>query len=125
MRARPRDSRARGREPGRPSAADAGEVRIGPVAAIPDVLRKLGVTPSLPFVRAGVRSPRSRIPRTGSPSRLWPLVFRMLDVDGCGHFGLLVGECFDLNGSAPSIPDAKLAYRWRGAAGTSSASLPA
>jgi hypothetical protein len=48
-----------------PAAAD-GEVRIGPVAAIPDLLTKFGVAPSLPFVRAGVRlhtfrNPENRI----------------------------------------------------------------
>jgi len=36
------------------AATGDGEVRIGPVAAIPALLRKFGVTPSLPFARAGV-----------------------------------------------------------------------
>lgn len=80
-------------------AAAAGEVRIGPVAAIPDVLRRLGVTPSLPFVRAGVplstfRNPENRI----AFEALGFLFSECSRLTGCGHFGLLVGECFELNG---------------------------
>ncbi len=86
-------------QPGHPPAAAAGEVRIGPVAAIPDVLRKLGVTPSLPFVRAGVplstfRNPENRI----AFEALGRLLSECSTAAGCGHFGLLVGECFELNG---------------------------
>jgi AraC-like DNA-binding protein len=81
-----------------PAAAD-GEVRIGPVAVIPDLLAKFGVAPSLPFVRAGVplhtfRNPESRI--------LFEALGRLLcecsTATACGHFGLLVGECFELDG---------------------------
>jgi len=80
-------------------AAAAGEVRIGPVAAIPDVLRKLGVTPSLPFVRAGVplaafRNPENRI----AFEALGRLFSECSTLTGREHFGLLVGECFDLSG---------------------------
>src|SRR5512137_141904 len=80
-------------------AAAAGEVRIGPVAAIPDVLRKLGVTPSLPFARAGVplatfRNPENRI----AFEALGRLFSECSTLTGCGHFGLLVGECFELSG---------------------------
>jgi len=82
-----------------PAAAAAGEVRIGPVAAIPDVLRKLGVAPSLPFLRAGVplatfRNPENRI----AFEALGRLFSECSALTGCGHFGLLVGECFELNG---------------------------
>jgi len=81
------------------AAAAAGEVRIGPVAAIPEVLRKLGVAPSLPFVRAGVplatfRNPESRV----AFEALGRLFSECSTLTGCGHFGLLVGECFDLTG---------------------------
>ena len=80
-------------------AVAAGEVRIGPVAAIPDVLRKLGVTPSLPFVRAGVplstfKNPENRI----AFEALGRLLSECSTLTGCDHFGLLVGECFELNG---------------------------
>ncbi len=80
-------------------AAAAGEVRIGPVAAIPDVLKKLGVAPSLPFVRAGVplaafRNPENRI----AFETLGRLFSECATLTGREHFGLLVGECFDLSG---------------------------
>jgi len=81
-----------------PAAAD-GEVRIGPVAAIPDVLRKFGVTPSLPFVRAGVpfhtfKDPENRI----AFEALGRLLSECSTATACGHFGLMVGECFELDG---------------------------
>ena len=80
-------------------AAAAGEVRIGPVAAIPDLLRRFGVAPSLPFVRAGVSLPRSGIPRTRIAfEALGRLFSECSTATGCGHFGLLVGECFELDG---------------------------
>ena len=82
-----------------PPAAAAGEVRIGPVAAIPDVLIRLGVTSSLPFVRAGVplstfKNPENRI----AFEALGRLFSECSTLTGCGHFGLLVGERFELNG---------------------------
>lgn len=82
-----------------PSTAAAGEVRIGPVAAVPDVLKKLGVTSSLPFVRAGVprskfRNPENRV----AFEALGHLLSECSTLTGCGHFGLLVGECFELQG---------------------------
>ena len=82
-----------------PPAAAAAEVRIGPVAAIPDVLRRLGFTPSLPCVRAGVplstfKNPENRI----AFEALGRLFSECSTLTGCGHFGLLVGECFELNG---------------------------
>ncbi len=81
------------------AAAAAGEVRIGPVAAIPDVLRKLGVTPSLPFVRAGVPLPTFRNPENRIAfEALGRLFSECSTLTDCGHFGLLVGECFALNG---------------------------
>jgi AraC-like DNA-binding protein len=80
-------------------AAAAGQVRIGPVAAIPDLLRKFGVTPGLPFVRAGVsletfKNPENRI----AFESLGRLLSECSTLTACGHFGLLVGECFELDG---------------------------
>ena len=80
-------------------AAGEGEVRIGPVAAIPDLLRKFGVTPSLPFVRAGVplhafKSPENRI----AFDALGRLLAECSTATACDHFGLLVGDCFELEG---------------------------
>lgn len=82
----------------RPAAA-AGEVRIGPVAAIPDVLRKFGVAPSLPFVRAGVPFDTFKNPEnTVAFASLGRLLAESATLTGCDHFGLLVGECFELGG---------------------------
>ncbi len=81
------------------AATGDGEVRIGPVAAIPALLRKFGVTPSLPFARAGV--PLHAF--TDSENRiafdaLGRLLAECSAATDCGHFGLLVGECFELDG---------------------------
>jgi AraC-like DNA-binding protein len=81
-----------------PTAAD-GEVRIGPVAAIPDVLRGFGVAPDLPFVRAGVplhtfKDPENRI----AFEALGRLFSECATATDCAHFGLLVGERFELEG---------------------------
>ncbi len=81
-----------------PAARD-GEVRIGPVAAIPALLRKFGVKPSLPFMRAGVplhafKNPENRI----AFDALGRLLSECSTATACPHFGLLVGECFELEG---------------------------
>ena len=83
----------------RQPAADDGEVRIGPVAAIPEVLHKFGVVPSGPFARAGVplqafRNPDTRI----AFEALGRLLAESATATGCEHFGLLVGERFELEG---------------------------
>jgi AraC-like DNA-binding protein len=81
------------------AAAADGEARIGPVAAIPDLLRKFGVAPSLPFVRAGVplhtfKNPENRI----AFEAVGRLLCECSTATACDHFGLLVGECFELDG---------------------------
>jgi AraC-like DNA-binding protein len=91
---RPSPLRARAR-----NAAGDGEVRIGPVAAIPDVLRKFGVAPNRPFARAGVpvgvfKNPENRI----AFEALGRLFAECSTATSCPHFGLLVGECFELDG---------------------------
>jgi AraC-like DNA-binding protein len=75
----------------------AGDVRIGPLMAIPDMLTELGVAPRRAFTRAGTslrlfRNPESRIPF----GTLAHLLTVCADMTGCGHFGLLVGERFRL-----------------------------
>ena len=75
----------------------AGDVRIGPLMAIPDVLTELGVAPRRAFAGAGIdhrlfRSPESRIPFEA----LAHLLSVCADLTGCGHVGLLVGERFRL-----------------------------
>jgi AraC-like DNA-binding protein len=83
----------------RPLAADDGEVRIGPVAAVPEVLREFGVPPNGPFARAGVP-----LQAFGNPDTriAFEALGRLLDesakATGCEHFGLRVGERFELDG---------------------------
>ena len=81
-----------------PAAAE-GEVRIGPVAAIPEVLRQFGIAPGLLFARAGVPQqtfgdPENRI----AFEALGRLMFECSTATACDHFGLLVGERFELQG---------------------------
>jgi AraC-like DNA-binding protein len=75
-----------------------GEVRIGPILAIPAVLTAHEIRPDLAFARAGIdgklfRDPESRLPLEA--------VGRLLDIcvalTRCPHFGLLVGERFNLD----------------------------
>ncbi len=79
--------------------SDPGDLRIGPIRAIPDVLTEMGVGPAGVFAEAGVdlalfRDPDSRVP--------FEAIGRLFDVcetaTGCDHFGLLVGERFKLEG---------------------------
>ena len=81
-----------------PAAAE-GEVRIGPVAAIPEVLRQLGVAPGPAFERAGVplqtfSNPENRV----AFEALGRLMSECSTATACDHFGLLVGERFELQG---------------------------
>jgi AraC-like DNA-binding protein len=81
------------------AAAADGEVRIGPVAAIQDLLRRFGVAPGRPFVRAGVplrtfKNPENRI----AFEALGRLFCECSTATACAHFGLLVGERFALDG---------------------------
>jgi AraC-like DNA-binding protein len=78
-------------------ASAPGDVRIGPVAALPHVLAALGVEPRRAFARAGVklaafRNPESRIPFES----LGALFAASEELSGCQHLGLLVGEHFTL-----------------------------
>jgi len=79
-----------------------GEVRIGPLRALPTVLRELGVEPQRAFALADVE-PRlfddadSRM-SFESLSRLFDICCKLT---GCEHFGLLVGGRFDLRAFGP------------------------
>ena len=95
----PPAGKAKAAPPRRPPAADDGEVRIGPVAAVPEVLREFGVPPNGPFARAGVplqafRNPDTRI----TFEALGRLLDESAKATGCEHFGLRVGERFELDG---------------------------
>lgn len=81
-----------------PATAD-GEVRIGPVAAVPVVLTEFGVNPRRAFVRAGVplhtfKNPENRI----AFEALGRLLAECASLTSCSHFGLLVGKRFELKG---------------------------
>jgi AraC-like DNA-binding protein len=80
-------------------ASGPGDVRVGPILAIPAVLTELGVRPQRAFAQAGVnpqvfQDPESRMP--------FEAVGRLLEtcvaLTGCLHFGLLVGMRFDMKG---------------------------
>jgi len=82
--------------------SDPGDVRIGPVLAIPDVLVELGANPRRVFDEAGVeidlfRNPDSRI-GFEDLGRLFESCVAATKND---TFGLLVGERFNLNGLGP------------------------
>ncbi len=75
------------------------DVRIGPVLAIPAVLTDLGVRPERAFAQAGVDL---RLFEDTESRMQFEALGRLFDtcvaLTGCPHFGLLVGERFDLKG---------------------------
>ncbi len=80
----------------------AGDIRIGPILAIPQVLQALHARPQTAFARAGVplalfRDPDARLPLEVA-ARLFTECARLAD---CPHFALLVGERFSLDGLGP------------------------
>jgi AraC-like DNA-binding protein len=84
------------------SASEAGDVRIGPILAIPTVLAARGVKPDDAFSLAGVDlqlfdDPDNRV----SLEAVGRLLNSCATLTGCDHFGLLVGERFDLNRLGP------------------------
>ncbi len=99
-----------------PGEAGVDDVRIGPVIVIPDVLARLGGAPRQAFAQAGVdprlfTDPDQRI----GVHALGRLLECCSTMTKCPHFGLLVGERFDLSGlgaigylmrNSPSIGDA-------------------
>jgi AraC-like DNA-binding protein len=106
-----------GSEPSHALVASAmDDLRIGPILAIPAVLTELGVKPAQAFAKVGVDpnlfdDPELRI-GFGTVGQLLECCVAMTN---CRHFGLLVGERFDLRGlgaigyllrHSPSIGDA-------------------
>jgi AraC-like DNA-binding protein len=82
--------------------SDPGDLRIGPIRAIPDVLTEMGVRPAEVFAVAGVdlalfRDPDSRVPFEA----IGRLLQACVAATRCDHFGLLVGERFELTGLGP------------------------
>jgi len=84
------------------STSGPGEIRVGPTLAIPAVLAELGVSPNDAFAQAGVDrtlfdDPDNRI----GIEALGGLLANCAALTGCDHFGLLVGERFELPGLGP------------------------
>jgi AraC-like DNA-binding protein len=78
--------------------SDPGDLRIGPVLAVPDVLTEMGVRPSRVFAEAGVDPAQFRDPESRIPFEALGYLFQAcVAATGCHHFGLLVGQRFDLN----------------------------
>lgn len=75
-----------------------GEVRVGPLRAIPDLLTKLGVNPLEAFAAAGC-DPQILADAEGRApiESLGRLLAACARLTRCPHFGLLVGEHFDLS----------------------------
>jgi AraC-like DNA-binding protein len=108
-------SAARRKSPALVQSRD-GDIRVGPILAIPAVLDELGVDPQRAFAQAGVsldlfRDPDSRM-GLGAAGRLFQI---SADLTECPHFALLVGNRFELKGlgllgdlmrHSPSVGDA-------------------
>ena len=78
-------------------ASGSGDVRVGPILALPAVLVELGVKPWRALSTARVdpavfRHPESRI----ALDKVGRLLESCVALTHCSHFGLLVGERFDL-----------------------------
>lgn len=78
-----------------------GDVRIGPVISIPIVLSELGVDPLEAFAKANINprlfdSAENRL----SLEAFGHLFETCVSLTGCSHFGLLVGEHFEMHNFA-------------------------
>ena len=85
-----------------PAARTTGDIRIGPILAIPAVLTEFGITPGRAFAKAGVdlglfRDPDQRL-ELEAVGRLFESCAALTN---CSHFGLLVGARFDLRQMGP------------------------
>lgn len=82
-----------------PSIGRPGDIRVSPLLAIPALLTAKGIDPALAFARARVDArlfehPDNRI-SFNAGGRLLAVC---ADLANCSHFGLLLGERFDLRG---------------------------
>ena len=90
------------RSSGALSPSGAGDVRIGPILGVPAALAARGVDAAMAFAQAGVdlrlfHDPDNRLVLES----VGRLLATCATLTGCDHFGLLVGERFDLKGLGP------------------------
>lgn len=82
--------------------SSAGDIRIGPILAIPQVLQELGARPRTAFDRAGVKMSLFQDPDARMPLEVAGRLFaEAAQLSGCPHVALLVGERFNLDGLGP------------------------
>lgn len=82
-----------------PTAVDGDVARVGPILALPAVLRELGVEPRRAFSKARVQEGLFGHPDNVIDYRaLGSLLTTCVDLTGCGHFGLLVGARTTIGG---------------------------
>lgn len=84
------------------TASKPGDLRIAPILTLPAVLTELGVRPQQAFARAGVdiglfQDPEARI-AFDALGRLFEVC---VELTHCAHFGLLVGDRFQLTSLGP------------------------
>ena len=83
-------------------ASDLGDARIGPIMALPSVLAEFGASSQKALAMAGISpqifaDPDNRIPF----HQFGYLLESCIELTKCEHFGLILGERFDLKGFGP------------------------
>lgn len=77
-------------------------MRVGPILGIPAVLSDLGVSPQRALTQAGIDPQLFDDPENRIGLEALGLLFEnCVALIGCAHFGLLVGERFELQGLGP------------------------
>jgi len=84
------------------SFSGAGEISVGPIIALPAVLTELGISPRRALAAAGIKaqafdSPENRLPLAD----VGRLLTTCVELTNCSHFGLLLGDRFNLRGFGP------------------------
>lgn len=85
------------RQAGALAASGPGDIRVAPIRVIPALLGDFGVRAEQAFAEAGVDPARFDDPEGRLPlEAVGRLLGVCVDLTGCRHFGLLVGERFEL-----------------------------
>lgn len=97
-------------------ASDPGYVRVGPILAIPQILEEFGVSADEAFALSGLNPELfAEADNRASFHTIGQLLGNCVQLTGCDHFGLIVGERFnmkhmgligDLMINSPSVGDA-------------------